>query len=234
MAGSSCFSPREVVRFRPADSAGEVRWFYGNAYVKQERDSLSVEAAFLDADPAYLIFDLDIVNNSSATFLIEPGDIVLEHESGARFRAIEPEAHRLGMDLHHAREEARQKNLAVAAGAVAVVATVAAFATDGDFDGDNVEAADFQLALDFTPLIWSAAATATTDFRPLPPRDMPSPADRIFWTDHSLRRTHLRPGERVYGKVVFPLADLSGRYELRVPVAGYPFHFPFEKLSFQP
>ncbi len=237
---SSCFSPKPIARLEPVDKdAPSIRWFYGNAYVGQTLNAVRVETAFLDADRDYLIFDVEVTNDlADQAVLIDPKHIKLEGPNGNNVRAVNPEVHRLTMDMDASRREANEKNALVATGVVILAGTIAAIASDSDGDGDSFEVDDVNIAVDLSPLAINAILAATSPVSAsyyLPgPEELPPTTDRLFWLDHALRRTHVQPGERVYGKVVFPRVDEWRNAELVVPLEERIYRFAFRQRLFKP
>ncbi|NRB47134.1 MAG: hypothetical protein HRU41_05635 [Saprospiraceae bacterium] len=240
---SSCFTPKPVVRVEPMEE--DVRWQYGQAFARQQSNDLEVQAAYNGNNREYLFFDVEVTNFGEEEVLVDPKQFYLEVK-GMKMRAADPEVMLLGLDMDASRREANSKNAAVAIGVAAVAATAAIIATsDGNgnsnasnnnnasgnsFDGgyNNLDLAVDLVSIVPNLMIDLSAPRAVEEFPPV------NPQDRNFWTDFTLRKTTLRQGERVSGKVLFRTLDLDDRFQMVLPVESSTFRMQFKRLLFQP
>jgi hypothetical protein len=238
---SACV-PAKIVRVEPANDADVSRYFYGAPMLERQSEEVAIEIGFYDADKQFLVFSLELENTSSEDIEVDPRDIFLAPDVGGELRAIDPEIERLGMDMNDSRQTANRKTAALILGAAAVAGAVATIVND-DIDnaadvGNNLELAyDLNTTLNFSGLAVDALylGTQPSNYYYVPDSDaLPPTFDRLFWLDHSLRRTTIRPGERVYGKVVFPRVDEAVDVEIVVPVAGRNYRFPFVQRLYRP
>lgn len=239
---TSCFTPKPVVRVEPVDE--DVRWQYGQAFARQQSNGLEVQAAYNGNNREYLFFDVEVTNFGEEEVLIDPKQFYLEVK-GMKMRAADPEVMLLGLDMEASRQEANSKNAAVAIGVAAVAATAAIIATsdgDGNSNASNNNASsnsfdggynNLDLAVDLVSIVPSLIIdlSAPRMVEELPPAD---PEDRNFWTDFTLRKTTLRKGERVSGKVLFRTLDLADRFQMVLPMESTTFRMQFKRLLFQP
>ncbi|MEO0733756.1 MAG: hypothetical protein AAFZ52_13045, partial [Bacteroidota bacterium] len=63
---------------------------------------------------------------------------------------------------------------------------------------------------------------------------IPGPENRYFWLDHALRLTTIPPGQKAFGKVVFPRNDKATEFSFQVSVEDKEFTFPFKQRVFRP
>lgn len=239
---SSCFTPKPVVRVEPIDE--DVRWQYGQAFARQQAGELEVQAAYNGNNREYLFFDVEITNYGEEEVLVDPKQFYLEVK-GMKMRAADPEVILLGLDMEASRQEASSKNAAIAIGVATVAATAAIIATsDGNGNSNssnnNVSANNFDggynnldLAVDLVSIVPNLIIDLSSPrvVEELPAAD---PQDRNFWTDFTLRKTTLRKGERVSGKVLFRTLDLDDRFQMVLPVESSIFRMQFKRLLFQP
>lgn len=239
---TSCFTPKPVVRVEPVDE--DVRWQYGQAFARQQADGLEVQAAYNGNNREYLFFDVEVTNFGEEEVLVDPKKFYLEVK-GMKMRAADPEVILLGLDMDASRQEANSKNAAVAIGVAAVAATAAIIATsdgDGNSNSSNNNAVsnsfdggynNLDLAVDLVSIVPSLIIDLSSPrmVQELPPVD---PQDRNFWTDFTLRKTTLRKGERVSGKVLFRTLDLDDRFQMILPMESTTFRMQFKQLLFQP
>lgn len=239
---SSCFTPKPVVRVEPIDE--DIRWQYGQAFARQQSGELELQAAYNGNNREYLFFDVEITNYGEEEVLVDPKEFYLEIK-GMKVRAADPEVILLGLDMDASRREANSKNAAVAIGVAAVAATAAIIATsDGDGNSNasnnNVAANSFDanynnldLAVDLVSIVPNLFIDLSS---PRPVQEWPDadPQNRNFWTDFTLRKTTLRKGERVSGKVLFPTLDLDDRFQMVLPVESSVFRMQFKRMLYQP
>jgi len=239
---SSCYTPKAVIRIEP--DSEDVRWQYGQAFARQQANGLEVQAAYNGMNREYLFFDVEIINYEEEEVLIDPSRFFLD-VNGFQRRAIDPEAFLLGLDMEASKREANSKNTAIVLSVVAVAATAAIIiaADNNSSNGNNVNANnasnvgqdinDIALATDVVSIFPSLVVDLSNNNQAgeVPP---PNPKDRDFWTDFTLRKTTLRQNERVTGKVLFPLTELTDRFKLVMPVEEGAFRLQFKRMLHQP
>ncbi|MEZ5039180.1 MAG: hypothetical protein R2828_04795 [Saprospiraceae bacterium] len=233
---SSCFSPKAVIRIEPENE--EVRWQYGQAFARQQTGDLEVQAAYNGMDKHYFFFDVEVTNQGEEEVLVDPILFSLDI-NGFQVKAIDPEAFLLGLDLDASRKEANAKNTALALGVVTVAAAVTAIATadrnvvSNNAGNDLTNDVATQLALEVVSIAPSLVINAASGpgVENLPP---PNPKDRWFWTDFSLRKTTLRKGERVVGKVLFSKSELADRFQMVLPIGPETFRLQFKRMAYLP
>ena len=237
----SCGRPLQVVRVQPADEGRIDRYRYGSAIQHAESDGVGVDASFYDASPEYLLFDVEIYNDSDGDILVDPADAALELPGGRVRQAIEPEYQLLGMDLESVRKARQSRTIAWATAAVLVAASAYALSVPSDGAGQAL-ASDAGIAYDLTFQavdVMNYVLVGNDDLllrRNAVPADaaLPPPDNRFFWLDYSFRKTTLRPGESAAGKLVFPRVDDDTELELIVPAgADHVFRFPFTQRVFR-
>lgn len=238
---TSCFTPKPVVRVEPDNE--KIRWQYGQAFARQQANDLEVQAAYNGNNREYLFFDVEVTNFGEEEVLVDPSQFYL-NISSFQLRAIDPEAFLLGLDLDASRREANSKNTAVALGIATVAATVAIIATADNNNNNNSSSnstvnsldngySNLDLAFDAVTIFPNLFIdlTAPRNFEEMPPAN---PQDRDFWTDFTLRKTTLREGERVSGKVLFPIHDLDDRFQMVLPIASSTFQMQFKRKLHHP
>lgn len=242
----SCATPKTIVRMEPQAETTDLtsRYFYGTEMIGQAVGDITAEAGFYDAEPDYLIFHIELENTStSEIYDLDPADFYLRTDLDNRIRAIDPEVQRLGMDVEQSVNEAKSKNSALALGALAIGAAVAVAVIDlnqpGNTAGDVLNTASFvtDVSIDLaTTALLLIPSNGPTNVYYAPPfsTDTPPTFERLFWLDHALRRTTLRPGERIVGKLVFPRADYVSDVQLVLPVPGGEAVLPFRQEVINP
>lgn len=241
LSASACV-PAKVVRVLPANESDVARYFYGTPMLERQSSEALIEVGFFDADRQYLVFSLEVENVGPYDIEIDPLDLFIRPDIGGELRAIDPELERLSLDLEDSKQTANRKTVALVLGAAAVAGAVATIASDNiddvvDSDGALELAYDLNTTLDFSGLAIDALflGTQPSGHYFIPTVDeVPPTSHRLFWLDHGMRRTTIRPGERVYGKIVFPRVDEARAVEVVVPLEGREYRFPFRQHLYRP
>lgn len=241
---SSCAVPQAVIRMEPAPDQ-QIRWDYGQAIVEKSVDSLFGRAAFDHAEKEYLVFNVDVTNLGHKDQLVAPELFYLTTSTGTRYFALDPEKQLFSMEVQENIREANAKNAAVVAGVVAAAAVTAVVVSEikddkndrnnnnnNEIRNNNSSGTDLLFSV---PLVLNATpapyvAPLIDNFEP----NAPTTRERSFWTDYTLRKTTLAPGEKVRGKVLFRRQDTLRDFLFMLPVEQTVFSFGFKQKVFQP
>ncbi len=236
---SSCFTPRTVIRVEPDDSE-VVFWSHGQAIAEQQENGIWCRAAFSHANPDFLVFDIEVINQGESDLLVTPEDMdLIAMPNNFRLPAVDPERVLLSMEVDASRREANAKNVAVATGVVVAAAVVAAAVSDDGNDNDNNDVVDDYDVADAivdvaVPALYLSATFASEPPLSTPVNALPPAEEVIFWSDYALRRTTLRPDESIRGLVAFPRYDDTNEFHLDVPIDELSFQFQFHQRVIQP
>ena len=201
------------------------RWLKGSAYRTQVHGGVTVEAAFVDAGPGALLFDVVVANRGTAAVLVSPEaiacDLTLPEGSLAprEVGAVDPEAMIRQLGQARAAEQASQ-------GVTAAFRGVFLLADLGDALSQSTRSAREQREV---------RQEQRETRRDLDGADRHSEArltglaeQRRHWEEDCVRKTTLDPGYGLRGKVVFHVnARLASQVVLRVPLGGETFRFAF-------
>ena len=234
-------APIRVVRVAPAAEEDVDRFLYGNAVQHQENKGIAVDVSYYDASREFLVFNLEIENQTDAPFNFDPATINLMADENISFPAIDPEVQLLSMDLEAARKERNDRTTAWIGGGLLVASTVALALSGSDASETLAEDVAVNVATEVgfalaDALVFQVIDANNNDVtRAIPAYgEMPPPENRYFWLDFAMRITTVRPGERVIGKIAFPRADAAAFLQLNIPVAGESFQFPFKQTVLRP
>lgn len=224
---SSCFTPRTIVKMESHPDE-DITWNYGRQIVSTVNGDLEAQVFFDDFTKDDLIFDVEITNWGEENVLLSPEFFYLELADGSKVKALDPERQIFDGKVRRSRDEAADKNAAVAIGVAAVAAVVAVTAAeiadddnDGLFnDGDGVDI--------IAPIFIDASPTTA------PPPLPYFPPDVVFWEDYALRKTTLKPKFKANGKVVFPRNDLARGLAIYLPIEENVLRVRFNQSIFQP
>lgn len=237
----SCYAPQAVIRLSPEEGAN-VFWHNGQAIAEQKQDSVIARAAFSHANQEYLIFDIEVFNETEHPILVTPEVMLIKTANSGKIRAANPERILLSMEIEASRQEANAKNALVVGGVIAVGAVVAAIAIESNDDNSTNDeyygSSDGYTTLDASLDVLSAVSWGLS-FRQdailsVEPHELPNPTNPLFWEEIVLRRTTLRPGEHIRGLVAFPRVDRTETLDLTIPVDGLSFDFNFAQRLYQP
>jgi hypothetical protein len=238
---SGCFTPREVIRIAPGQSEN-VFWYQGQAIAEAQMNNITTRAAYSHANRDYLIFDVEVFNDSDRPCLISPENLSLTTQQNVRIPAVDPETELFSLEMEASRREANAKKMAVAGGVVlATAAVVAAVSSDGDNAisndfGDNYDLVDasLDLAEGATMVAW-AINFHNDPVLSVSPDVLPEAGSVAFWQDVALRRTTIMPNSNIRGLVAFPrTATTTGNLILDIPLQCAHFSFNFTQKTFQP
>jgi hypothetical protein len=231
LAFSSC-TPLRVVRVAPERESEVARYDYGSAVLEAHTTEATVGVGYYDATAEYLVFNLEITNQGTEAMLFDPAIITLTTES-AVVPAIDPEMYLLEHDLTGIRDQRRARAMGWV-GAGLMVASAVSLAIDVPLVNVGNEVVAQELAILSTDLALIGVNAAQNSHRQayLPPPDMPTPEQRAFWVDHTLRITTIAPGETAFGKILFLRQDGARNLRLAVPLpTGGAAHFNFVQVT---
>lgn len=236
---SSC-TPLRVVRLAPAVESTE--YDYGQPVLRQNTTDAEVTVSYYDATPNYLVFNLMVENKGDANFNFDPASCLLVPDVGPVTAAINPEVQLLSMDMDEMKRSRTQRTLAWVGAGLLVAGVAADVAGDGllgngaEGVANNVSFAEELAFSTVDAVVFTVANTTTANSRvanALPADQVPIPESRIFWLDHSLRITTVRPGEIAFGKVVFPRNDQATNFSFQVDVNDRKLKFPYDQQVFR-
>lgn len=203
------------------------RWLRGKAYLKEEQGGLEVRAAFEDAGPGALLFDVVVANRGPAPVLVAPeqfqvvlGDLPEGSLAPREYAAVDPEVmiHQLG------RASAAEQATKGATNAFRGIFLLADL-------GDTLTGSTQRNPREQREVRQDNRET----YRDMDAADRNADArlsglagQRRHWEEDCVRKTTLDPGYGLRGKVVFHLdARRAGKVALRVPVGSQTFQFDF-------
>jgi hypothetical protein len=203
------------------------RWLKGRPYLKQIQGGLEVRAAFEEAGPGALLFDVVVANRGAEPVLVAPeafqcvlGDLPEGSLAPREYAAVDPEAMIRQLGEASAAERASQGTTQAFRG-IFLLADL----------GDALSASTQRSAREQREVRQDNRET----LRDMAEADRQSDARlsglaarRRHWEEDCLRKTTLDPGYGLRGKAVFHLdSRRAGKVTLRVPLGGEVFRFDF-------
>ena len=215
-----CVAP-EVLKVVPLNE--DVKWRYGNQLVSKETEGVTCELTFLRTTPDYFIYQVNVVNNSNKSLLVDPGlfYIVPASEGNNSYgviKAIDPESHLIALDKREARVKRNGPGIILlSAAGLALGASIAN--SDNESGYLFAEAAD-GLAQGFV------AHSYNRQYELADIKD-----ERNFWENKALRKTTIEPTYKVDGLVLFPRCSHCREMKLYVPLDELNFAFDFNLVK---
>jgi len=234
---SSC-KPLQIVRLEPESEPTSYR--YGEKILTEEQAEVGVSVSYYDASNSYIVFNLEVENKGTEPFHFDPASCLLVPDIGVPASAIDPEVELLSMDIQTMKDRKNSRTWAWIGAGIVVAGTVAAVATDnGDVLDVTPNTFAEELAFSVSDAITFSVidAAINNDIRrnSVPyGNEIPVPENRYFWLDHALRLTTIAPGQKAFGKVVFPRNDDAGSFSFQVTARDKAFAFPFSQRVFRP
>jgi hypothetical protein len=203
------------------------RWLRGKAYLKQVQGGLEVRAAFEDAGPGALLFDVVVANRGTAPVLVAPeqfqcvlGDLPEGSLAPREFAAVDPELMIRQLGQASASEQAAKANTNAFRGIFLLADlgnTLAGSAQRSPREQREVRQDNRATYRDMD------AADRHAD-----QRSAGLAGQRLHWEQDCVRKTTLDPGYGLRGQVVFHLdARKAGKVALRIPLGAQTFQFDF-------
>jgi hypothetical protein len=216
----------------PEREADVARYDYGSAVLEANTSTANVSVSYYDATAEYLVFNLAITNQGTEAFTFDPANVNLTTEQNTFAPAIDPELYLLEHDLSDIRDQRRDRVLGWVGAGIMVASTVS-LALDvplADTGNELVSQGITNLSTDLAALAITAAQNRRRQAY-LPPSELPTPEQRAFWLDHTMRITTIVPGETAFGKVVFARRDEARNLRLTVPLPEGEVGFNFVQVT---
>lgn len=230
----ACATPKAVIRMKPVSE--NVTWNNGQAFAMDTIMGIMVEAAFEIATPDYNVFNVRVTNNSNLDYLVDPTLFSFENRTADTLNpiiieAIDPETILLNIDKQISKNEADAKNArvggAIVAGAL-IATSVALAVSDNNVHQHHYRKANPNLLVS-TPILidgsnnyYEGNYVSSVEQQ----RDM--------WANSTIRKTTLKPGYTIDGKLFFPRFASPGFYNLKVVVDENYLSIPFIQMNFFP
>lgn len=228
---SAC-TPLRVVRVSPERETDIVRYDYGAAVLEARTTVADVSVSYYDATAQYLVFHLAVTNQSDMEMLFDPVNVTLTTETASLTPAIDPELYLLEHDLADIRNQRKARALSWIGAGLMVASTATVLLDVPIAEGGNslLTQEILSVSSDVALLALSESQNSRRQGY-LPPPEVPTPEQRAFWVDHTLRITTIAPGETAVGKIVFDRQDLARNLRLTVPLPVGEVGFDFVQVS---
>ena len=225
----ACVVPTPVVRLAP--QGPDAVWVAGRAVVTRQVPPARIAVAFDHLDEQRVVFRVEVQNEGTAPFDVDPAQlsyrICTGPQSCAReYAVVNPERILVELDLRQADERARQESaqgLGTALLFLDVTAGVAA-ASSGAAAAVPTLARDGLLV----------ASTTRADVVHHQVNRSVIATEKLSWLNEALRRTTLQPGQGLAGFVYVPVHPEATAVLLNVQAGGPETWFAFSQTTLTP
>lgn len=224
---SSCSAPKNIIRLKPQSE--KTSWFYGQEFTGDSVFGIIAKVAFDEVDQPWYKFDVEIINRSNMSYLVDPAVIYMvpmngknEPLNGDTIYAVDPESKIMELDRNLAVNSSHQKNalgLSLLAAGIDIATGIAVMSDDNPRN-DN-------LRTDLLPL--AIASGADNKFEALDLNEL-----RDTWKSTTLRKTTLEKGYSIHGKVLVPISPDASYIQLNIPVDNDRIRINFMQVKFIP
>ncbi|MGE0079485.1 MAG: hypothetical protein AB7S48_16610 [Bacteroidales bacterium] len=223
---TSCVTPSPVIRITPKEA--KTTWEQGKEFVSYKKNDFIVHCAYHGINASFLIFDVEVINNSQEDYLLSPENFIMYTDSGkwnsvtnqivyATFpiKAVDPEQQLLLLDMQQSLTEANMKNQQTAAAIVSIAAVpviVATAVADSKDDKPRTVSRTDLAATATVGVLGGLDAGQEDNAYALNTIDN----NRNTWEQYALRKTTLSTGEAIRGLIYFPKPDLEKYQDLQI------------------
>lgn len=215
-----CVAP-EVLKVVPLNE--DVKWRYGNQLVSKDTEGVTCELTFLRTTPDYFIYQVNVVNNSNKSLLVDPGLFYMVPAAEGQtsygvIKAIDPESHLLSLDKREARVKRNGPGIVLLS--AAGLALGASFANADNESGPLFAEAADGLAQGFIAHSYNRQ-NELADIKD----------ERDFWENKALRKTSIEPTYKVDGLVLFPRCSHCREMKLYIPLDELTFTYNYNLVK---
>ena len=248
---SSCATPSPVVRLVPKEN--QTTWEQGKQFVSYQKNDFTIHCAYHGIDSKYLIFDVEVINNSPEDFLLAPEQFIMYTDSGKwdaisnqlvystfPIKAADPEHELLKLEMQESVTIAKMKNNQTAAAVVAIAAipVIAAAAISDANDSKNDEGDEDDVSrTEVAATTTVVTLDAINDGQANHLYNMGTISDnQNVWQQYALRKTTLGSGESLRGLIYFPKPNLELYKDLRIeaPIPNNNIYFNYSVILYYP
>lgn len=248
---SSCATPNPVVRLVPKEN--QTTWEQGKQFVSYQKNDFTIHCAYHGIDSKYLIFDVEVINNSPEDFLLAPEQFVMYTDSGKwdpisnqlvystfPIKAADPEHELLKLEMQESVTIAKMKNNQTAAAVVAIAAIpviAAAAISDANDSKNNEDDEDDVSRTEVAATTTVVTLDAINDGQANHLYNMGTISDnQNVWQQYALRKTTLGLGESLRGLIYFPKPNLELYKDLRIeaPIPNNNIYFNYSVILYYP
>lgn len=226
---TGCFSAHPVAKMEPANS--DFKWSHGQKLLEESSEGFTVSLAYNRSTSKYLIFDVEISNHSNRNVLVAPETFYYSCHNqygtalGQKYYALNPEEQLLRIDQMLSKNEAGQTSPAGFSMLSASTEALALIASTG-----NAPMAQSGIA---SENVLNRYHRNDTEERSTESHETLR-QQRNYWARMTLRKTSLKPGFYIGGKVYFPKNNAAARCYFTFPLSNTQVVFEYQQHLIAP
>lgn len=233
----SC-SPKVFTRMEPLKT-DNITWRDGRQISTLTDGSVYVSVNYeKEADEKYYYF-VEVMNNTEGNLLVSPesiwyticnnqnNNLVIAPDFNQRIYSIDPEKQIIKYEKDKRQAEADSKSASVVNAVGSAIAAAAILSSDDKGEDSGYRKAFGVGAVTHNYIAGEAANSDNLRYTQDVINDY-----QAFWERHTLRKTTLRPGERISGYVVFPKTFELQYMKISVPSLSNSLEFDYKKVTY--
>jgi hypothetical protein len=224
-----CIRPYPVYDLIPSGDYN-TRWLFGSEYVIISDNNLVTSLAYINSEKDLLIFDLEVINRSGSDVLVAPEKFYY-HPIEAKFvsdtlkvMAVDPELKLKMLDKLISHKRADLSNQAISN---FVVETADLIGDIADSEDRNIQEKQLDANKDLERQVSADREEGRTRNQI---SDLSS--QRNYWASQVLRKTTLKPGEAIHGKIYFPADRDTEKLKIILTLENVKFDLIFDQSRF--
>ena len=223
--------PRPIIRLHPISK--EIHWHLGKEVFSYNDNEISVAIAFEEADRKYLIFNLEIANQTKDTIMFVPGqfyytqyikleDLTYIRKTKEEVYAIDPEEKILEIEKEISREDASYAGYKLREASVGFlnflgfIANLGKTKTREEMEQEQLQREEDRIDKQEFEKRYMGKIKRFNNIR-----------DK--WKSTTLRKTSLGPNQIISGRVYFPKCKKENYFIFYFPINHSLIQFPFQK-----
>jgi len=226
---ASCVRPYPIYDLTPSGDY-TTRWLFGSEYVISSQNDLIASLAYINSEKKMLVFDMEVINQSKKDILVSPElfyyDIIVSklEEVPAQVKAIDPEKKLLQLDKALSNENASLSNQAISNFLVETT----------DLIGDITESDDRTIQEEQLDSQEDLERKIDSDREEYKTRSKITDLNQQhnYWSTQVLRKTTLKPGEAIHGKIFFPAGKNTEKIQLIITLDNSQFEYIFDQQKY--
>ena len=224
-----CIRPYPIYDLVPSGDY-TTRWLFGCEYVISEENDIVTSFAYVNSEKDLLVFDLEVINRSNANILVSPEVLNYRPLSGKNISdtlivmAIDPEIQLKKIDKVISRKRADLSNQAITNFVVETADLIGDIASSDEM---TIEEKQLDAQEDLERQV-EADREETRTWNQI--NDLS--AQRNYWATEVLRKTTLKPGDAIHGRIYFPSNRDVEKLQIIIPIASSEFRVNFDQSRF--
>jgi len=226
---AGCIRPYPLYNLIPAENYNS-RWLFGSEYVMISENDITTSVAYINSENDLLVFDMEVINTSNEDILVTPeifyyNILVSKFEDDTlKVMAIDPEKRLMFINKALSRQNAAMSNQVIS-NVIMETTSLIGDVTDPDDKTLQEQQLDLQQDMEREVKAFRAENRIRNQLNVLKNQ-------QNYWSSEVLRRTTLKPGDAVRGKIFFPAKRDIKKLQLVVKIEDHQFDLVFDQQKF--